>query len=250
MIRINRYAHNLGQPTGTMSSQIPFTAQSVTDTNSSDHSTFSWHMQYMKALAERNRWHSTLTAIEMSGALHANQFRKSGAPYFTHPTRVATMLVCYGVDCDRGLTKAFLHDVFEDCSDRITPSELSAVRGFDARLVPDLIALTKTYADSKSDYFTRVGRSLDAVAVKLADRLDNLRDLDVFPTWKICEYLKETFEWILPLGRRAVSSFPDHSAVIQSLTSTIEYFLAQYASRGYQFKYDGAELGFLDTEER
>lgn len=55
----------------------------------------------------------------MREKLHDGQYRKDGAPYICHPLRVCTTLISYGVDDDITLSASLLHDVLEDCRDKL-----------------------------------------------------------------------------------------------------------------------------------
>src|ERR1700691_5670781 len=54
-----------------------------------------------------------LRAYEVADHYHSGQFRKSGAPYITHPLAVAMLLAGIGMDTTT-LAAALLHDTVED----------------------------------------------------------------------------------------------------------------------------------------
>lgn len=107
--------------------------------------------------------------IERAAAIaeqaHADQIDKGGAPYITHPTRVAL-----AVEGEEAKMVALLHDVVEDSEwtlDRLRDE------GFSEAVVKAVDALTHK---DREDYFDTVRRAkADPLAriVKLADLADN-----------------------------------------------------------------------------
>ena len=53
-------------------------------------------------------------AYDFGEKAHEGQTRKSGEPYFTHPTAVAFILAEHKLDIET-VCAGFLHDVVEDC---------------------------------------------------------------------------------------------------------------------------------------
>ncbi|NDV89002.1 HD domain-containing protein [Aurantimonas aggregata] len=110
-----------------------------------------------------------MTTIERAAAIaeqaHADQVDKAGAPYITHPIRVAL-----AVEGEEAKIVALLHDVVEDSE--WTLDQLSAA-GFSDAVVKAVDALTHK---DREDYFDAVRRAKAnplARVVKLADLADN-----------------------------------------------------------------------------
>jgi len=111
------------------------------------------------------------------------QSRDDGTPYVLHPLRVASMLVEeMDVRDFKTLCVALLHDAVED-SAMVTLDEIAAEC---SPAIAELVrVLTKppkqgrTHAEINSVYFPRIAQFPDETVryVKLADRLDNVRDL-------------------------------------------------------------------------
>ena len=57
-------------------------------------------------------------AFEFANEAHMGQFRAGGDPYVSHPIAVASILSSYHMDED-SLSAAMLHDVIEDCLDKV-----------------------------------------------------------------------------------------------------------------------------------
>lgn len=116
---------------------------------------------------------------------HEGQKRKGGGPYFSHLERVAETVFefkkCKRVD--EIVAAAFLHDTLEDTDTGI--SELREEFGEVVALL--VVELTtdklRSQLDGKANYLSRKFSSERAISnwalvIKLADRLDNVSDLN------------------------------------------------------------------------
>jgi (p)ppGpp synthase/HD superfamily hydrolase len=111
---------------------------------------------------------------------HDGQTRDDGRPYITHPEAVARILADEMLVTDvRLLAAALLHDVIEDTP--VTAAELEAEVG--VAVTRWVVSLTKQPPGKPRD--VRITEDLDrvviagieAVTVKIADRLHNLRSI-------------------------------------------------------------------------
>jgi len=100
---------------------------------------------------------------------HDGQVDKAGAPYITHPARVAARVRDAGGD-PRAEAVAWLHDVVEDCG--VTLDDLRD-HGFDQGVVAAVDALTRRDGVPSEAYYARIATDPLALAVKLADIADN-----------------------------------------------------------------------------
>ncbi|OFW09440.1 MAG: hypothetical protein A3H96_02050 [Acidobacteria bacterium RIFCSPLOWO2_02_FULL_67_36] len=123
-----------------------------------------------------------MQAKELARKTHERQAREGGGLYIIHPLRVAISLVRDLRLTDVTLIQAaLLHDVIEDGG--CTEESLSAQFG---RGVAGLVAAVSRQADEKrppqgdsseSPYFRRIrAGGQDVIALKIADKIDNLRD--------------------------------------------------------------------------
>lgn len=126
--------------------------------------------------------------------LHAGQTRKgSGAPYITHPRRVAELLSATGGPVT--IAAGLLHDVIEDCNihcaDLVERLVQAGAKPLDAAMVGELVwqltSLDKFYpslkklkrADRKEIQRERLRYCCStAVIIKVYDRCDNLSEMD------------------------------------------------------------------------
>ena len=74
---------------------------------------------FIKGFAVAKNLKQTLIALAVARHFHDGQYRKDGMPYIVHPLKVCTTLMNYGIDDDVTLAAALLHDLLEDCSDKL-----------------------------------------------------------------------------------------------------------------------------------
>ena len=104
-------------------------------------------------------------ARSIAASAHVGQTDKSGAPYITHPERVAARLE--GPDAK---IVGYLHDVVEDT--HITADDLRG--SFPDHIVEAVIAISQLPNERRLDYYARVKENPLAHQVKLADIADNM----------------------------------------------------------------------------
>lgn len=136
-------------------------------------------------------------AASFAAEAHGEQQRDGGEPYANHPFNVARILVDRGV-VDAGLiAAAYLHDTVED-----TPVTRDALRQRFGSRVADLVSQMTLSPEEQKDFETKKRALLeharkmtsDAKLIKLADRLDNMRDLHRRPPEKQGRYAEATIE--------------------------------------------------------
>lgn len=147
-------------------------------------------------------------AYHFAAKAHEGQTRRSGEPYVTHPLAVAHILADMHMDY-QSLAAAMLHDVIED-----TGVEKQSIDDQFGETVGDLVdgvsKLTQfefqTQAEKQAENFQKMvlamSRDLRVILVKLADRLHNMRTLDVLGVEKRRRIAKETLEIYGPIANR------------------------------------------------
>jgi guanosine-3',5'-bis(diphosphate) 3'-pyrophosphohydrolase len=145
-------------------------------------------------------------AYETARLLHAEQRRRSGEPYITHPLAVATILADLGMT-SATLAAALLHDTVEDTAYSI--DQLRSDFGEElATLVDGVTKLDKVrYGDSSAAETVRkmivaMARDIRVLVIKLADRLHNMRTIRWLPEHKQQQKARETLEIYAPLAHR------------------------------------------------
>jgi len=139
---------------------------------------------------------------------HDGQRRRSGEAYVTHPLAVANILANMHMD-HQSLMAAMLHDVIEDTG--IAKEALTAQFGESvAELVDGVSKLTQmtfeTKAEAQAENFQKMAmamaRDIRVILVKLADRLHNMRTLEVLAGEKRRRIAKETLDIYAPIANR------------------------------------------------
>lgn len=139
---------------------------------------------------------------------HDGQFRRSGDPYVTHPLAVASILSEMHMD-HQSLMAAMLHDVIEDTG--ITKTAIKSQFGNTvADLVDGVSKLNKitfsSRAEAQAENFQKMAmamaKDLRVILVKIADRLHNMRTLDVLASDKRRRIARETLDIYAPIATR------------------------------------------------
>ncbi|MBU6213099.1 MAG: bifunctional (p)ppGpp synthetase/guanosine-3',5'-bis(diphosphate) 3'-pyrophosphohydrolase [Actinomycetales bacterium] len=145
-------------------------------------------------------------AYEKAAALHADQSRRSGEPYITHPIAVAEILADLGMTVPT-LAAALLHDTVEDCGYEL--DDLRAEFGDEvARLVDGVTKLDRvkygqaSTAETVRKMVVAMAKDIRVLVIKLADRLHNMRTLSFMPPEKQQKKARETLEIYAPLAHR------------------------------------------------
>lgn len=112
------------------------------------------------------------TANIIAATAHDGQTDKAGAPYITHPARVAAAArdAAPAHLAEQAEAVGWLHDVVEDTSVTI---ELLREQGFPETVLTGVDAMTKRGGESVEEYFARVRANALARIVKKADLDDN-----------------------------------------------------------------------------
>ena len=171
-------------------------------------------------------------AYEFACENHAGQERATGEPYITHPVAVAEILAGLEMDVPT-LAAGLLHDLVEDTTvtqeemverfgqevsdivDGVTKLSLVSADLFGAQPPPDdepktpdelaraqRRAETLRTAANLRKIFLAMARDLRVIIVKLADRLHNMRTLEVLPPPKRKRIADETLQIFAPLAHR------------------------------------------------
>ena len=152
------------------------------------------------------------SAFSIAEKFHYGVRRKTGEPYICHPLSVASILADIEVDNDV-IAAGILHDVLEDTP--VTFSEMEdlvghrvaslveAVTDID-NAIDEVSEMLKEDVDIMSDskLITSVSRNPQALYIKAADRIHNLRTMGTMPYNKITAKVDKTRHIIIPLLKR------------------------------------------------
>jgi GTP diphosphokinase / guanosine-3',5'-bis(diphosphate) 3'-diphosphatase len=147
-------------------------------------------------------------AFRFAEASHAGQKRRSGEDFIEHPLGVAMVLADLRMDT-MTLVAALLHDVVEDTD--LSLEQIEREFGPEVgQIVDGLTKLDKitfrsreqAQAENVRKMIVAMAKDIRVLLIKLADRLHNMRTLDVFPPHKQREKATETLEIYAPLADR------------------------------------------------
>ena len=147
-------------------------------------------------------------AYDYAFKMHFGQKRISGDDYILHPLNVALILTDISADASC-MAAALLHDTIEDCD--ASRDEIERLFGPEVALLVDGVTkinkINFTSDSEASAAYQRkilVGLSEDVrvIIIKLADRLHNMRTINVLSEEKQKRKAKETLEILTPVAHR------------------------------------------------
>lgn len=197
---------------------------------------------FIKGYAMGRKLPQTMLALPVARKLHDGQYRKSGEPYFTHPLKVCSTLISYGIDDDVTLAAAILHDVLEDCGEQLPEGGQSLIEeyGIAPEVVETISLLSKRSGLNDQElgvYFRKIEKSPRAALIKLADRLHNSGSLYTFTDEKMKKYLRESRLFMIPMASYCKKYYPQYANAfsilktnITALNSSMEAMLERMAS--------------------
>ena len=159
---------------------------------------------YLSPDQVQNIYHAYL----FSASAHEGQTRLSGEPYIYHPISVARVLAEMHMDAET-IQAAILHDVIEDTE--TAKEQIKTEFGDDvAELVDGVSKLTHLEFESKleaqAENFRKMMlamvKDVRVIIIKLADRLHNMRTLDVMRLEKRKRIARETLDIYAPIALR------------------------------------------------
>jgi GTP diphosphokinase / guanosine-3',5'-bis(diphosphate) 3'-diphosphatase len=147
-------------------------------------------------------------AYKFSDNAHLGQFRATGEPYITHPIAVAELCASWRLD-SQAIQAALLHDVLEDCGatkdeliHRFGPQVAELVDGLSKLDKMEFSSREEAQAENFRKMLLAMARDLRVILVKLADRLHNMRTLDIMTPVKKRRIARETMEIYAPIAHR------------------------------------------------
>ncbi len=147
-------------------------------------------------------------AYLFSASAHEGQTRLTGEPYIYHPLSVAKVLTEMHMDAQT-IQAAILHDVIEDTE--TAKEQVKLEFGNDvAELVDGVSKLTHLEFESKleaqAENFRKMMlamvKDVRVIIIKLADRLHNMRTIEVMPEKKRKRIARETLDIYAPIALR------------------------------------------------
>jgi len=162
----------------------------------------------LEAYLEPEQVEEVYQAYLVGAEAHEGQSRVSGEPYISHPVAVARILAEMRMD-SKSIIAAILHDVIEDTP---TAKEHIAEQFGEevAELVDGVSKLTKidfrSKAEAQAENFRKMMlamvKDIRVIIIKLADRLHNMRTLEVMHPDKRRRIAHETMDIYAPIANR------------------------------------------------
>lgn len=182
---------------------------------------------FIRGFAAGRGLKQTMVALSLARQLHDNQYRKDGTPYISHPLKVCSMLISYGVQDDITLAAALLHDVLEDCGDKLPMQgkELVTEYHLSGEVLDIIRRLTKESGLSDRElgiYFKKIEADPRAALIKLSDRLHNSSTLYTFTFPKMRKYIRETSMFLIPMASYCKKYYPEYANAFSILKSNID----------------------------
>lgn len=227
------------------------------DFNQEDAATYNKSFMFIKGfiVGRSEPMENTACALSLCRRFHDGQYRRDGVPYILHPLKVCTTLINYGIDDDVTLAASLLHDVLEDCSDKLPYGgrELITEYHLDSEVLDIVQLLTKESGLDDYElslYFEAIKMNPKALLIKLSDRLHNSCTLYTFTPEKMDEYIEETKRFIIPMAEYGKAYYPQYMNALVILKSNI-YSLnhsMEVISKNYRDYIDTLKSGMLESE--
>lgn len=182
---------------------------------------------FIKGYAVGRDMRPVMIALSLARQLHDGQYRKDGTPYISHPLKVCSTLIRFGIEDDITLAASLLHDVLEDCGDKLSlrGRELVSEYGIHQEIMDIIRLLTKEPGLNDRElsiYFKRIEENPKAALVKLSDRLHNSSTLYTFTFPKMRKYIRETSMFLIPMASYCKRYYPEYANAFGILKNSIE----------------------------
>jgi RelA/SpoT family (p)ppGpp synthetase len=141
---------------------------------------------------------------------HKDVIRKSGKPYYSHPLKVAIILLnVFPFSDSESVSACLLHDTIEDVDD-VTFESIANEFNYDIAVLVDGVTKISTDNTSKEKnkaltykkIFTALVQDIRIIMIKLADRLHNIRTLHYLKEEKQKVIALETLNFYTPIAHR------------------------------------------------
>ena len=153
---------------------------------------------------------------------HGGQTRDDGTPYIEHPKRVAEIVSQYNKSVSVKII-SLLHDTVED-----TEIDYDFLNKYFRNVADEILILTKKEGEDLKTYLEKVFeyKSPNTSFVKIADRIDNIRDLKNCPNKnKVKRYIQKTEDIFIPIvkSHRYMEKNISFQRIVNDLISEVEY---------------------------
>jgi len=147
-------------------------------------------------------------AYEVAASQHADQLRKSGESYISHPLEVSYILALWQTG-PKTIAAGLMHDVIEDTNlskdeliDMFDEDVANLVDGVTKLTQLDYVSKESAQAENHRKMLLAMSRDIRVILIKLADRLHNIRTLKHLRPDKQIRIAKETMDIYVPIAHR------------------------------------------------
>lgn len=162
----------------------------------------------LSSYLEPHQIQDILSAYQFAAQCHQEQYRQSGELYITHPVAVAHILADMHLDHE-SLMAAMLHDVIEDTdvskeeiAEQFNPTVADLVDGVSKLSEIEFTSRAEQQAENFQKMTLAMAKDIRVMLVKLADRLHNMRTLQVLSPAKRRRIARETLDIYAPIAQR------------------------------------------------
>lgn len=192
---------------------------------------------FLKKHCEEKGFVNALRSLDYAMIQHEGQVRKgNGAPYITHPMAVAFFMILSGMDDDRSISVALLHDVPEDCNTDLHDLDVESDIKHSAQLL-NWKQYKYRYDDKELAmwlYYTGISTDKWASLTKFGDRTHNLSTMaGAFTTLKMMDYVRETKTYYPYLFQCAYFNYPEVKSSIRFLQQRIQGLVKAYETNDF-----------------
>ncbi len=162
---------------------------------------------------------------------HKDQTRYSGEPYYYHPIEVALIVMDYFFDTET-IIAALVHDIVEDTNfslnqiDFLFGQEVALLIDQLTKLDNNAVLKLKLSKEENVCKFINLNKNNKKVfAIKLSDRLHNMRTIEYLPIAKQKKIALETLQLFIPIARYTGMTQIElelHELVVKVLSKNIE----------------------------
>lgn len=150
-----------------------------------------------------------LKAFEFANKKHSGQYRDTGDEYITHPFETARILINMRADIPT-VVSGLLHDCIEDtdCTEKEIFTEFGDEIGEIVLGASKIEPIKHSHLQNENEnenlhkMFLTMSKDARVALVKLADRLHNMRTLEVKNRVKQIKIAKETMDIFVPIAER------------------------------------------------
>lgn len=178
---------------------------------------------YLKGFFEGAKMTTSLRALGYALNKHEGQTRKSGEPYAVHPLWMASYAVALGITNDVTVSVILLHDVVEDCGISLESLPFDQAVKTGVRYMTIAPYEGESKGDTKRRYFNELIECRDALICKAIDRYANLSTASgVLSDESIRKNVRETYDLLLPVMKRAKEKWPEMSNMLFVLRANLK----------------------------